>query len=176
MIRWVVAIPLMFVVAIIQVSVFDLALVGGAIRLDLPLYLLVAIGLCSRSTQAALGGFVLGLVVDLFQFGPFGIHALIYCLAGWSFAEARLRVLQDGASARTMQGVFSTLVVTVLTWLAGPIFGQEPLALSRGPWGVLATLVIVGLLGGIAVHPMSRVVGPMVLDSESGRAGSAVGL
>ncbi len=176
MIRWTVGLPLMFAVTIMQVAIFDSALIGNQIRLDLPLYLLVAIGLSVRGEQATLGGFALGLIVDMFQFGPFGVNALIFCLAGWSLAEARLRVLQENASFRTMQGVLSTLVVTGLTWLLGSVFGQSPLGLNNGPWGVVANLAAVGLIGGIMVHPMGRLVRWMLRKEWVDRATPAVGI
>lgn len=174
--RWAVALPVMMIITILQVEIFDSALIGGRIRIDLPLYLLVAIGLSTRSTEAATAGFVLGVVVDLFQFGPFGIQALMYCLAGWTLAEARIRVLQDGSGARTMQGILWTLVVTSLTWLLGAVFGQKPLALNFGPWGVLLNLVAAGALGGLAVHLMSRLVRLIVKEEWDSRANAMVTL
>lgn len=167
--RWAIAVPVMFAITIVQVAVFDQALLAGQIRLDLPLYLLVAIGLSSRSSSAALAGFTLGVVVDLFQFGPFGVHAMIYCVAGWVLAESRERVLQDGIGFSIMQGALATLAVTGLTWLLGSVFGQGPLALNQGPWGVLLNLAMIGLLGGIAVRPMTRVALMMSAGPGSGR-------
>ena len=172
--RWPIAIPVMFAIAIVQVAVFDQALLGGQVRLDLPLYLLVAIGLSSRSSSAALAGFTLGVIVDLFQFGPFGIHAMIYCLAGWVLAESRERVLQEGIGFSIMQGTLATLAVTGLTWLLGSVFGQRPLALNQGPWGVLVNLAIIGLLGGMAVQPMARVARQITTDLDRGREQRAV--
>ena len=166
--RWPIAIPVMFAIAIVQVAVFDQALLGGQVRLDLPLYLLVAIGLSSRSSSAALAGFTLGVIVDLFQFGPFGVHAMIYCVAGWVLAESRERVLQEGVGLSIMQGTLATLAVTGLTWLLGSVFGQRPLAMNQGPWRVLANLALIGLLGAMAVGPMARVAHKMT-ESNDGR-------
>ncbi len=166
--RWPIAIPVMFAIAIVQVAVFDQALLGGQVRLDLPLYLLVAIGLSSRSSSAALAGFTLGVIVDLFQFGPFGVHAMIYCVAGWVLAESRERVLQEGVGLSIMQGTLATLAVTGLTWLLGSVFGQRPLAMNQGPWRVLANLALIGLLGAMAVGPMARVAHKMT-ESSDGR-------
>ncbi len=167
--RWAIAIPTMFAVTFVQVAVLDQALLGGQVRLDLPLYLVVAVGLSSRSSSAALAGFVLGVIVDLFQFGPFGIHAMIYCVAGWVLAESRERVLQEGVGFSVMQGTLATLAVTGLTWLLGSVFGQRPLALNQGPWRVLVNLAMIGLLGGMAVGPMTRLANMMSVGFSAGR-------
>lgn len=176
MILWPKALPLMSLVVLAQVAIFDVALLAGEVRLDLPLYLVVAIGLVARSRHAILACFVLGLIVDLFQFGPFGLHGLMYCLAAWTLAEARLRVLQGGASLRTVQGMMATWAVTGLSWLLGGVFGQEPFALNHGPLGVVLNLLIVGVCGGIAVHPMTRVAHGLYEEPLGGRDVPLVGL
>jgi rod shape-determining protein MreD len=167
--RWAIAIPTMFAVALVQVAVLDQALLAGQVRLDLPLYLVVAVGLSSRSSSAALAGFALGVIVDLFQFGPFGVHAMIYCVAGWVLAESRERVLQEGVGFSVMQGTLATLAVTGLTWLLGAVFGLRPLALNQGPWRVLVNLAMIGLFGGIAVGPMTRLAHMMSVGFSAGR-------
>lgn len=176
MIRWSLVLPVMIAAVLVQTAVFDVALVAGEVRIDLPLYLLVAIGLSTETTQAAVIGFVLGLFVDLFQFGPFGLHALIYCFAGWTLAEARLRVLHDGIGLRSMQGLWWALVVTGLTWMLGSVFGQQPAALRHGPWGVVATLGVIGVVGSIAVHPMGRVISWTMQQPWQGREKPLTGI
>lgn len=124
---------------------------------------MVGIGFAALPNQAAVQGFVIGLATDVFQFGPFGLHALVYCLAGWSLATLRLRVLEAGASFRTIQAAGAVAVVTVMTWFAGRTFGQASPPASQ--W--LGRLAVTSLCGAILVHPATRLGRWMLNEEES---------
>lgn len=174
MIRWTSAVLVMFTVNIVQAGFFDSFLLLGYIRIDLPLYLLVAASVACAGRQATAFGFVLGLIVDLFQYGPFGFNALIYCVAGFTLADARTRFTQDGSSLRSMQALIATLAITTMTWLLGLVFGQMPIGLQQGPWAVVFTLAGTALVGAAAIHPVGR-LNRYVLDGEYSDRGSLLG-
>lgn len=157
-IRWGASALVVISAVVVQSAGFDQAEIFGRGRLDLPLLLVVGIGFVARADEAAILGFGVGLLVDLTQFGPFGLHALVYCLAGWALAETRIRMLEAGASFRTVQGAGAVALVTAVTWFAGGIFGQDP---PRGSdW--LVRLALSALLGAVLVHPVARVAQWMV--------------
>lgn len=162
-VRWPVALLVMLTTVLVQASGFDQVALPANSRLDLPLLLLVGIGLVGSANTAALAGFVLGLMVDLFQFGPFGIHALVYCLAAWTLVNARVRILEAGASFRTIQGAGAVVVVTALTWFVGGVFGQDPPPFDQ--W--LPRLGWSAIFGAILVHLAARLAGRMLVDVAS---------
>ncbi len=160
-IRWRHALAGIGCAVLLQVAVFDQILVADRLRLDLPLFLVIGIGFAASSTNAAILGFAVGLAVDLFQFGPFGLHALVFCLVSWALAEAKLRALQPGRSFRTVQGGMAAIAVTSVTWLAGAVFGQSPPEFSVRS---LVLLALTGVVGGVVVHP-ATVLGEWMLGA-----------
>lgn len=170
-ISWGHALAVIGVTVLVQVANLDRLHLLGELRFDLPLFLLIGLGFAARSHNAAILGFVLGLAVDLFQFGPFGLHAFVFCLVAWSLAEARVRVLQDGASFRTVQGSVAAVVVTSVLWLAGSVFGQSP-----PPFSTRSVLLVflTGLIGGIMVHPSTRVAQWMLVERQMARSEAGV--
>ncbi len=169
--RWSHIVIVIGAVVIAQVATFDQTLVAGTVRLDLPLYLLIGVGFVARSDEAALLGFVVGLSVDLFQFSPFGLNALLFGIVGWSLAEARVRMLQPGTTFRTFQGALAAVAVTSLSWFAGAIFEQDPPPFTNRTLGILATI---GIIGGVLVHPATRLARWMV-DTQMTAPGGADG-
>lgn len=158
-IRWPLFLLVTLVVVIVQATGFDQMQLPGSSRLDLALLLVVGIGFAARPDEAAVQGFVLGLATDLFQFGPFGLHALVFCLVGWSLATLRIRVLEPGASFRTVQAAGAVAMVTALTWFAGGTFGQAAPPANQWP----ARLILAALCGAVLVHPATR-LGSRMLD------------
>ncbi len=146
---------------VLQVANFDRILLADRVRVDLPMLLLIGVGFAAPPATATALGFTLGLAVDLFHLGPFGLHALVYCLVAYSLAQAKLRALQPGRSFLTLQGMVAAAVVTAVIWLAGAVFGQSPPRFDLGNVGVL---VAVAVIGGVAVHPATRLGGWMIED------------
>jgi rod shape-determining protein MreD len=157
------------VTAVVQTVAFDqVRLLGGA-RIDLPLLLVVGVGFLAQPDEAAGLGFATGLIVDLSQFGPFGMHALVFCLAAWSLCLARIRMFETGFSFRSVQGAGAVMVVTALTWLVGGIFGQSP-PVGR-QW--IQQLILAGLQGALLVHPARRVAS-WLFDTDAGAGSESV--
>ncbi len=162
------ALAMVTVAAVLQAVTFDQIRVFGS-RIDLPLLLVVGIGFVTRPNEAAVLGFAAGLLVDLYQFGPFGLHALVLCVAAWALSVARIRMLEAGASFRSVQGAGAVSIVTALTWTVGGIFGESP------PDGTewLIQLALASLQGAVLVHPATRIAS-LLLDPEIGASQEAV--
>ncbi len=162
-IRWLHALAIIVVTIVVQVSVLDRYQLLDLVRIDLPLILIVSIGFVATPSDAAVLGFTTGLLLDTMQFGPFGLSALVYCLAAWLIVLARQRVLQAGASFRTAQGAAIVVLVTAATWAAGTVFGLRP-----PTFGLLSVgrLLLFGVVGAVLVHPLTRAASWMVDDHE----------
>jgi rod shape-determining protein MreD len=158
-IRWPQTVAILSALSILQAAVLDQFWLGGRVRIDLLLLVVVSVGWSASARDAALFGFVTGLFVDLLRFGPFGLHALIFCLAGWALANNGARMLQVGAGFRAIRGMAAVLLLTAATWVAGAVFGQRPSALGDGP---LLTLGLVALVGGLVLLPIERLAAVMV--------------
>lgn len=142
--------------SIVQVAVFDQFWIGGRVRVDLLLLVIVSIGLRAEVRQATLLGFVVGLFVDVFRFGPFGLHALIFCLAGRVLSNNGVRMLQVGAVFRLAQGSIAVFLVTAATWTAAAVFGQRPPAFGNDS---LISIGLTALVGGVllvVIEPLTR--------------------
>ena len=152
--RWPLAVLAMLLAVIAQASGLDRVPLPSGSRIDVPLLMVAGIGLVVAADKAPLAAFLLGLIVDLFQFGPFGIHALVYCLAAWALVNARVRVLEAGTSFRTAQGAGAVVAVTALTWFVGGVFGQDAPSLDQ--W--FPRLAWSARYGAVLVHPVTRLV------------------
>lgn len=157
--QWPKTLAILAGLSVLQVAVFDQFWIGGRIRIDLLLLAVVSIGLRAEVRQATLLGFVVGLFVDVFRFGPFGLHALIFCLAGWVLANNGVRMLQVGAAFRMIQGAIAVLLVTTATWTAAAVFGQRPPAFGNDS---LISIVLTALVGGALLAPIDMITRRMV--------------
>lgn len=156
---WIKVLAGLAALTVVQVAVFDQFWIAGRVRIDLLLLAVVSIGLRAEERQATLLGFVVGLFVDLFRFGPFGLHALIFCLAGWVLANNGARMLQVGAGFRMMQGAVSVLLVTAATWSAAAVFGQRPPAFGNDS---LISIGLTAVVGGILIPLIDALIRPMI--------------
>jgi rod shape-determining protein MreD len=73
---------LLFVAAILQVSIFTQVHVFGGVP-QLVLVTLVAVALLRGALAGAIGGFFAGLVVDTATFGQLGLTSLVLTIAGY---------------------------------------------------------------------------------------------
>lgn len=157
-IRWPQTIAVLSALSIVQAAVFDQFWLIGRIRIDVLLLLMVSLSWTTASRDAAVLGFVIGLFVDLLRFGPFGMHALIFCLAGWVLANSGERMLQVGAGFRLARGAVAVLFTTTATWVAAAVFGQRPSALGNDP---LLTLGLTAVVGAVLLLPVGRLTSMM---------------
>lgn len=156
---WAKSLAILAALSVVQVAVFDQFWIGGRVRIDLLLLTVVSVGLQAEVRQAALLGFVIGLFVDVFRFGPFGLHALIFCLAAWVLANNGARMLQVGAVFRIGQGTIAVLLVTAATWSAAAVFGQRPPAFGNES---LLSVALTALAGGLLLAPVDAITRRMV--------------
>lgn len=161
-IRWPQTIAILSALSVVQAAVFDQFWLAGRIRIDGLLLVVVSVGWAASARDAAVFGFVAGLFVDLFRFAPFGLHALIFCLAGWALAVNAERMLQIGAGFRLVRGVVAVLLTTAATWVAAAVFGQRPSVLGNEP---LLTLGLTAVVGGVLLLPIGRLTSMMVSSS-----------
>jgi len=103
------AAALLFVAAVVQVSVFSQVHVFGAVP-DVLLVSLVAVALLRGSVVGAVGGFCAGLVVDTATLGTLGLTSLVLTLAGYWIGRYGETTGRDRAHAPFL----SVAVVTVL--------------------------------------------------------------
>jgi len=73
---------IIFVVAILQVSVFSSVTIGGG-GPDLLLVTLVSVALLRGSVVGAVAGFFAGLIVDVATLGNLGLTSLLLTLVGY---------------------------------------------------------------------------------------------
>jgi len=158
-IRWPQTIALLAALSIVQAAVFDQLVWAGRVRIDALLLVVVSVGLTASIRDATVLGFVCGLFVDLLRFGPFGLHALIFCLAGWALASNGSRMLQIGAGFRFVQGSIAVLLVTAATWTTAAVFGQRPPAFGNRS---LIAVALSAAVGGVLLWPIGRLTSAMV--------------
>lgn len=165
---WAKSLAILSALSVVQVAVFDQFWIGGRVRIDLLLLAVVSIGLHAEVRQATLLGFVIGLFVDVFRFGPFGLHALIFCLAAWVLANNGARMLQVGPVFRIAQGTIAVLLVTAATWSAAAVFGQRPPAFGNES---LISVALTAVVGGLLLSPVDAITRRMI---DAGPASSRV--
>ena len=103
------AAALLFVAAILQVSIFTQVHVLGGVP-DLVLVMLVAVSLLRGSVLGAVGGFFAGLLVDTATLGQLGLTSLVLTLAGYWIGRYGETTGRDRRHAPFL----SVAVVTVL--------------------------------------------------------------
>lgn len=135
------AAALLFVAAIIQVSVFtDARVLGG--EPDLLLVTLVAVALLRGSLFGAAGGFFAGLLVDTATLAKLGLTSLVLTLAGYWIGRYGETTGRDRAHAPFL----SVAVITVL-YAFGVLIVHFVLG-ERAPAGAIAR----GLLPSIVLN------------------------
>lgn len=134
---------------VVQVAVFDEIRPFG-LRIDLPLLLVLGVGLTGSRADAAVVGWATGLAVDLHQLGPLGLTALVYAVAGWSLADSRRRAVEPGPAFRTVQGVVGAVTINWVLWAGSVLLGGGQ---GRSGWSLLGRSIEVAVVGAIGVHP-----------------------
>ncbi len=129
------AAALLFVAAVVQVSILAQLHVLGAVP-DLLLVTLVALALLRGSVPGAVGGFFAGLLVDTASLGELGLTSLVLTLAGYWIGRYGETTGRDRAHAPFL----SVAVVTVL-YAFGLLVVHFVLGESAPAGAVLSALV-----------------------------------
>jgi rod shape-determining protein MreD len=132
---------LLFVAAILQVSVFSQVHVFGGVP-DLLLVTLVAIALLRGSIVGAAGGFFAGLLVDTATLSTLGLTSLVLTVAGYWIGRYGETTGRDRGHAP-----FSSIAVITILYLAGLVVVHFMLG-ENAPAGPIAR----GLLPEIAMN------------------------
>jgi rod shape-determining protein MreD len=146
------AAALLFVAAIMQVSIFAQVHVLGGVP-DVLLVMLVAVALLRGAIVGAAGGFFAGLLVDTASLGKLGLTSLVLTIAGYWIGRYGETTGRDRAHAPFL----SVAVVTVL-YSFGLLIVHFVLG-ERAPAGaVLAGLVPSIVLNLILTAPVYALV------------------
>jgi rod shape-determining protein MreD len=135
------AAALLFVAAIMQVSIFaQVDIVGGVP--DLLLVMLVAVALLRGSIIGAGGGFFAGLLVDTASLGKLGLTSLVLTIAGYWIGRYGETTGRDRAHAPFLSVAVVTILYSVGLLLVHFVLGE------RAPAGAMLR----GLLPAIALN------------------------
>ena len=146
------AAALLFVAAIVQVSIFSDLHLFGAVP-DVLLVSLVALSLLRGSVVGAVGGFFAGLLVDTATLGMLGLSSLVLTLAGYWIGRYGETTGRDRAHAPFL----SVAVVTVLYEL-GLLVVHFVLGESAPAGAVVRSLVPAIVLNLIITAPIYALV------------------
>jgi len=146
------AAALLFVAAVVQVSIFSQLHVFGAVP-DVLLVSLVALALLRGSVVGAVGGFFAGLLVDTATLGTLGLTSLVLTLAGYWIG----RYGETTGRARAHAPFLSVAVVTVLYQL-GLLVVHFVLGESAPAGAVVRSLIPAIVLNLILTAPIYALV------------------
>ena len=135
------AAALLFVAAILQVSVFTQVHILGGVP-DILLVTLVGIALLRGSVVGALGGFFAGLLVDTATLGTLGLTSLVLTIAGYWIGRYGETTGRDRAHAP-----FTSVAVVTFLYLFGLVIVHFVLG-ENAPAGPVAR----GLLPEIGMN------------------------
>ena len=115
---------LLFVAAILQVSIFTQVHVLGGVP-DLVLVTLVAVSLLRGSMLGAAGGFFAGLLVDTATLGQLGLTSLVLTLAGYWIGRYGETTGRDRAHAPFTSVAVITVLFSVGVLLVHFVLGER---------------------------------------------------
>ena len=146
------AAALLFVAAIMQVSIFTQIHVFGGVP-DVLLVTLVAIALLRGSVAGAVSGFVAGLLVDTATLGQLGLTSLVLTVAGYWIGRYGETTGRDRAHAPFLSVAVVTILYSVALLLVHFVLGE------RAPAGaMLSGLVPTIVLNLILTAPVYALV------------------
>jgi rod shape-determining protein MreD len=154
------AAALLFVAAIVQVSIFSELHLFGAVP-DVLLVSLVALALLRGSVVGAVGGFFAGLLVDTATLGMLGLSSLVLTLAGYWIGRYGETTGRDRAHAPFL----SVAVVTVLYEL-GLLVVHFVLGESAPAGAVVRSLIPAIVLNLIITAPIYALVRRLLRPAE----------
>lgn len=132
---------LLFVAAILQVSIFAQVDVLGGVP-DVLLVMLVAVALLRGSIVGAGGGFFAGLLVDTASLGKLGLTSLVLTIAGYWIGRYGETTGRDRAHAPFLSVAVVTILYSVGLLLVHFVLGE------RAPAGTMLR----GLLPAIVLN------------------------
>jgi rod shape-determining protein MreD len=150
---------LLFVAAILQVSIFTQVHVLGAVP-DLLLVTLVAVALLRGSMVGAAGGFFAGLLVDTATLGQLGLTSLVLTLAGYWTGRYGETTGRDRAHAPFLSVAVITVLYSVGVLLVHFVLGERAPA-GAVFRGILPAIVLNLILTAPVYALVRRVLRPI---------------
>jgi rod shape-determining protein MreD len=148
------------VVVLAQVTFFDQTMFLDLARIDLPAFLLVGLANKLEPDPAAISGFGIGIVLDLFYSSPFGLFALLFCFSGWAIANITPVVDVADRFTRYAARAVEFGLLWLLTWFIGGVFGMGRIVLE---WTTLSELLLLMALGGFLSDPDRGLARPIAV-------------
>ena len=147
-------------VVLAQVTFFDQTMLLDLARIDLPAFLLVGLANNLEPDPAAISGFGIGIVLDLFYSSPFGLFALLFCFSGWAIANITPVVDVADRFTRYAARAVEFGLLWLLTWFIGGVFGMGRIVLD---WTTLSELLLLMALGGFLSDPDRGLARPIAV-------------
>jgi rod shape-determining protein MreD len=161
---------LLFVAAILQVSIFTQVHVFGGVP-QLVLVTLVAVALLRGALAGAIGGFFAGLVVDTATFGQLGLTSLVLTIAGYWIGRYGETTGRDRFHAPYLSVAVITVLYEVALLVVHFVLGD------RAPAGaVFRGLLPAVVLNLILAGPVYALVRRLLLPLEHGDLATEVQL
>ena len=143
--------PLVVLAALIAHTSLLEGLRSAGIPADAMILLPVTAGVVAGSERGALGGFVAGLITDLFLQTPFGLSALAYSLVGFGVGVLQGNVIRAAWWILPLTSFLGSAVGMALYAVIGAMVGQSHL--------VRPSLGLIALSVGLVNAPLSVLFG-----------------
>jgi rod shape-determining protein MreD len=150
---------LLFVAAILQVSIFSQVHVFGG-QPDLVLVTLVAVSLLRGSMVGAAGGFFAGLLIDTATLGQLGLTSLVLTIAGYWIGRYGETTGRDRAHAPFTSVAVITVLFSVGVLLVHFVLGERAPA-GAVFRGILPAIVLNLILTAPVYALVRRVLRPL---------------
>jgi rod shape-determining protein MreD len=149
----------LFVAAILQVSIFTQVRVLGGVP-DLLLVMLVAVALLRGAMFGAIGGFLAGLLVDTATLGQLGMTSLVLTIAGYWIGRYGETTGRDRGHAPFVSVAVITVLFSVGVLLVHFVLGERAPA-GAVFRGILPAIVLNLILTAPVYALVRRVLRPL---------------
>jgi rod shape-determining protein MreD len=150
---------LLFVAAILQVSIFTQVHILGGVP-DLVLVTLVGVALLRGSVHGAVGGFYAGLLVDTATLGQLGLTSLVLTVAGYWIGRYGETTGRDRAHAPYTSVAVVTVLFSLGVLVVHFVLGERAPA-GAVVRGLLPTMILNLVLTGAVYALVRRVLRPL---------------
>ena len=146
---------IVFVAAILQVSVFSSFVVGSGP--DVLLVMLVAIAFLRGAATGAVIGFVAGLIVDVAVLGTLGLTSLLLTITCYWVGRYAETTGRGRTYAPLLATVAATIAVAIGSYALHSMLGE-----SVAPWVVLVNLASALVWNALLAYPVLAVARRLV--------------
>lgn len=174
MIDGVKALVLVFLVAVLQVTVFsDVEILGGTP--DVVLVVLVCVSLLRGPVAGALCGFVAGLVADVATLSTLGVTSLLLVLVGYWAGRYGESLARDRRPGPYLAAVAATVLYAIAALALRAVLGQSPSARIVLVDNLVPTIALNIVVAMPAYGLARRLLRPLPPRSERPLPGSGPG-